>query len=142
MRKIACLAAVLALSTASCTDTKKLYPVSGRVTYHGSPASGAVVSFHPKVAAAVETPILGIVRDDGTFDLFCGALGKGAPPGDYDVRIEWKRVTSGKCIAGKCQRPQIGPDRLHGRYADPRHSRLHATVEAATNVLPPMELAE
>ena len=121
-----CVTAALVLACASCGNKDSIYPVSGKVTYKGSPASGAVVFFHRQGGDATkEPPIMGIVQEDGSFELVCGSLGKGAPPGDYDVLIEWKRV-AGK---GK-RRPQTGPDKLKGRYADRKHPLLHATVEA------------
>ena len=137
MRKgVICLAAALVLASASCGNKSSIYPVSGRVTYKGSPASGATVVFYRQGGDTMnEHMIMGIVQEDGSFELVCGPLGKGAPPGEYDVVIEWKQV-SGQ----REGRPQHGPDRLNGRYADPKQPVLHATVEAKTNNLPPFEL--
>ena len=84
-----------------------------------------------------EHMIMGIVQEDGSFELVCGSLGKGVPPGDYDVLIEWKPV-SGQSNG----RPQHGPDKLKGRYADPKHPVLHATVEAKATSLAAFELTE
>jgi hypothetical protein len=78
---------------------------------------------------------MGIVQEDGSFELVCGSQGKGAPPGDYDVFIEWKRVL-GQRKGG----PQHSPDRLQGRYANRKRPLLHATVEARDNRLAPFEL--
>jgi hypothetical protein len=124
--------AALTLACVSCGTGNNLYPVSGKVMYRGSPASGAVVTFcRPGDGPTDEPTIMGVVREDGTFELVCGSLGRGAPPGEYDVLIEWKRVT------GQGQRrPQMGPDRLKGRYADPSRPRLHAVVKPETNELP------
>ena len=137
MRKVIfCVTAALVLAGASCSNKDTIYPVSGQVTYKGAPASGAAVFFHRQGGDPIDEPtILGIVQADGSFELVCGPLGKGAPPGNYDVLIEWKRVTG----PGK-PRPQTGPDRLKGRYADPKRPLLHATVEARANHLPPFEL--
>lgn len=49
--------------------------------------------------------------------------------------IQWKQV-AGQKKGG----PKHGPDQLKGRYADPKHPLLHATVEARTNALPAFEL--
>ncbi|HTU23583.1 MAG TPA: hypothetical protein VMG10_36440 [Gemmataceae bacterium] len=137
MRKVVfCLTAALVLACSSCGNNKKIYPVSGKMTYNGSPASGAVVFFHRQGGDTMKEPtIMGIVQEDGSFELVCGPLGKGAPPGDYDVLVEWKRITG----RGK-RRPQAGPDILQGRYADPKRPLLHATVEARATNLPPFEL--
>jgi hypothetical protein len=131
-----CLTAVLALACTSCGNKNNVYPVSGKVMYNGSPASGATVFLHHKGGDAMnDHMIMGIVQDDGSFELVCGSLGKGAPPGEYDVLIEWKQVAD----QGN-GRPQRGPDRLKGRYADPKNPVLHATIEAKTNALPSFEL--
>jgi hypothetical protein len=128
--------AALALACGACGNDK-IYPVSGTVTYQGSPASGAVVFFHRQSGDPTTEPtVVGIVQEDGSFELVCGSLGKGAPPGVYNVLIEWKRVNG----EGK-QRPQTGPDKLKGRYADAKRPLLHATVEARATTLPPFELA-
>jgi hypothetical protein len=130
-----CTAAVLAC--AGCGGNG-LYPVSGKVTYQGEPAAGAVVHFRRAGADPVnEHAVMGIVQPDGSFALVCGHLGSGAPPGEYDVLIEWKRVT-GQGKGG----PQHGPDRLKGRYADPRRPMLQAVVRAERNVLPQFELTD
>ena len=83
-------------SALSCSRTT-IYPVSGKVTYKGSPASGAAVFFFRQGADSVNEPaIMSIVQDDGSFELVCGSLGKGALPGDYDVVIEWKTASQGE----------------------------------------------
>jgi len=133
-----CLSAALALACASCGNTERIYPVAGKVTYKGSPASGATVFLRRQGGDPLsEHMIMGIVQEDGSFELVCGSLGKGAPPGDYDVLIEWKRV-SGQSKG----RPQRGADKLTGRYADPKHPRFHAVVNAERNDLGSFELTE
>jgi hypothetical protein len=125
---VLCLAAALALTGASCGNRNNIYPVSGKVTYMGSPAAGAAVVFYRRGGDAInENLTMGIVQEDGTFQLVCGSLGNGAPPGEYDVVIEWKPV-SGQSKG----RPRHGPDRLKGRYADPKRPRLHAHGQGRT----------
>jgi hypothetical protein len=126
----------LALVCPACGSTNSIYPVSGRVTYKGAPASGATVCFSRQGGAGLnEHLIMGIVQEDGSFELVCGSLGKGAPVGEYDVLIEWKSVT------GQSKgRPQHGPDKLKGRYADPKNPRFRATIRAERNEVAPFEL--
>lgn len=138
---VGCLTLALGMASASCSSQddnhERIYPVSGKLTYNGSPASGAVVVFRRRGAQANRGPeIMGVVEGDGTFEIVSGPWGKGAPVGDYDVLVEWTRVTG----PGR-RRPQTGPDLLQGRYADPHHPLLHAKVEAEENQLPPFELA-
>jgi hypothetical protein len=131
-----CLPAILSLTCTSCGNRAKIYPVSGSITYQGLPAAGAAVFFYPHGGGLQYGPmIMGVVMPDGSFELSCGSLGKGAPPGEYDVVIEWKQraaIPNGR---------QGGmPDKLNGHYADPRHPLLHAKVEADANQLPPFDL--
>jgi len=138
MRRLAYPLAALTLASASCQRTDGLYPVSGRVTYRGVPAAGAAVFFNRRGGDPMaEHMVMGVVRDDGTFELVCGALGKGAPPGEYDVLIDW-RPAAGQGGG----RPRRGPDRLKGRFADPKHPRLRASVGREATAIPPIELAE
>jgi aspartokinase-like uncharacterized kinase len=85
----ACLVSVLVSTCASCSkqnNQEPVYPVVGKVTYNGSPASGAVVYFRRKSDIASKAPtIVGIVQNDGSFEMVSGPLGIGAPAGDYDV---------------------------------------------------------
>jgi hypothetical protein len=130
------LTAALALVGISCANKDNIYPVSGKVMNNGSPASGATVFFCRQGGDTInDHMIMGIVQEDGSFEVTCGSLGKGAPPGQYDVMIEWKPV-SGQRNGG----PQRGPDKFRGRYADPKNPLLHATVEGKTNELPPFML--
>jgi hypothetical protein len=129
---------LLALISVSCGSRNDIYPVSGKVTYKGSPASGAIVFFHRQGGDPMnEHMIMGIVQDDGSFELVCGSLGKGAPPGEYDITVEWKQV-SGQSNG----RPQHGPDKLNGRFADPKRPLFHATIKAERNDLASFDLSE
>lgn len=132
-----CQLAVLALAGASCSKNN-IYPVSGKVTYHGAPAAGAAVFFHrPGGDRMNDQAIMGIVQEDGSFELVSGPRGKGVPAGEYEVLIEWRKANG----QGK-GRPQRSPDVLNGRYADAKHPLLHATVEAKPTTLPPFELID
>jgi hypothetical protein len=127
--------AALALACGACGGNG-LYPVSGKVTFKGAPAAGAAVFFRRQGGDPMnEHLIMGLVQEDGSFDLVCGPLGKGAPPGAYDVLVEWRpppqqarhRARPGPGVRGK------GADRLKGRYADPKRPRLHAVVKREAN---------
>jgi hypothetical protein len=123
-----------------CGNSSGVYPVTGKVVYHGDPAVGATVTFVRKGAAdrTQELTPQGVVAEDGTFSL-ATPLGAGAPPGEYAVLVEWK-VGAGKA---KGRSPGLdAPDRFKRRYLDPERPLLTATVEAKTNTLPPFELSE
>ena len=139
MKKVfCCLTAILTLSCASCGNRNNLYPVAGKVTYKRSPAAGATVVFYRQNGDSMnEHLMMGVVQEDGSFELVCGSLGKGAPPGEYGVVIEWKEVSS-----QTRGRPQRGPDKLQGRYADRARPLLHATIKAERNDLAPFDLMD
>jgi hypothetical protein len=138
-----CVPAALALACCSCGNG--LAPVAGTVTYKGAPAAGATVHFRRAgVGPLNEQAVMGIVQGDGSFALVCGAAGPGAPPGDYDVFVEWRQ---GPALAAAARHSRGDPrrkppDRLKGRYADPKHPRLHAAIRAGANHLPPFELTD
>ncbi|HUY93448.1 MAG TPA: hypothetical protein VMV10_32275 [Pirellulales bacterium] len=137
-KAIHCAAMLLALTCASCrAKTNNIFPVTGKVTYNGAPAAGAAIFFYRKGAGLEEHMVMGVIQNDGSFELVCGPLGKGAPPGEYDVLVEWRPV-----VAQRNGNPQRGPDQLKGRYSDRSRPLLHATVEARANDLPPFDLTD
>jgi hypothetical protein len=127
----------LLLTCLGCGNSGGQFPVTGNVLYRGEPAAGATVTFLRKAAdSRKESPVQGVVREDGSFVL-AGPDGPGALPGDYVVLIEWKEG-AGKT---KGRAPALSaPDRLKGRYLDPINPVLTAKVEPSKNELPPFEL--
>ena len=128
--------ATLALACSSCGQSPKLYVVNGKVTVNGIPAAGAAVIFQRQgVDLMNEQTVMGVVREDGAFSLVCGPYGEGAPPGEYDVFIEWRHR------AERAKGP-MGTDRLKGHYADRKHPRLHAVINPEPTDLPPFDLTD
>jgi hypothetical protein len=142
MKKLSmmCLVTTLALACGSCGNSHNLYPVSGKVLYRGRPAVNAVVFLRrPGAEPLNQQAIMGIVQEDGSFALVCESFGNGAPPGEYDVLIEWKHDAK-RTRTGANAKPSL--DRLKGRYADPKHPRFQVTIKAQRNELPPFELTD
>ena len=79
MRKTTYLCTTFVFFACSACSNTPLHPVSGKVTYKGAPAAGATVCFQ-RHADVSEHIIMGTVREDGSFELTCGTLRKGAPP--------------------------------------------------------------
>ena len=123
---------------------KKLYPVTGKLTYQNRPAVGAMVIFHPK---GDKTPQAirpsGLVKEDGTYTLFSGPgdEGKGASAGEYEVAVTWDAPPKGPAggMGGGGEQKLTG-DQLGGRYRDPATSGLKATINAGPTEIPAFEL--
>ena len=142
----------LILSCAGCGNSAGLSPVDGKVFYKGEPAAGARLYFHRTDADASHGPVPSAeVAEDGGFQVTCGDLGSGAPPGTYNVLVEWREGplrTHRADLAKKVGKDAVkgrkfelkADDRLHGRYLDPGHPKLHAEVKLGSTSLPPFEL--
>ena len=136
---------VIALLTASCAGAQgeKVYPVDGKVVFHGQPAAGAIVRFQPELSEqgnrldAVEP--VGIVGEDGSFRLSSFGKHDGAPPGVYVVTITWPDRSPLPAKTGIKPKKGVHPDRLEGRYSLNK-SPLRAEVKKGENSLPPYEV--
>jgi hypothetical protein len=134
-RRLAPWAALgLALAGCSRSDRIPVYPVHGKVRVGGEPAAEAFVEFHPAEGNPAPAWIVGQVDGEGNFALSTYVSGDGAPEGEYIVTITWKK-------RGGPLNEFSGPDRLKGRYADPKTSKLRFRVEKKSlNEVPPYDL--
>jgi hypothetical protein len=132
---------VLALS--ACGAGNNLHETTGKVTYKGQPAVGAIVYFNQKGAdPKTAHTASGVVGPDGTYKLETGNLGEGAAPGQYTVLIRWpvedakdpKRVVS--------RNDTNTPDRLKRKYFNSDKPLLEATITTGKNVIPTFELTD
>ncbi len=150
---LAAAATACGLAAAGCGNSAGLVPVSGKVTYKGEAASGAVVYFQRQSdTSSSRKPVpFGIVQSDGSFSLSSDDLGNGALPGTYTVLVEWRDATESGVVPvqGKGQtnlvkrsRIHAGPDRLKGRYFDISKPLLQAEVKPGSNQLAPFELTD
>jgi hypothetical protein len=156
MRRRSFLVMAVAMSStalAGCGNPAGFYPVSGKVTYRGEPAAGAVVYFHRQMEPGSKSESIpyGIVEDDGSFELASDDIGNGARPGPYLVLVEWRdgsgdrvdvKTRKGKPQQVKRVRLRAGTDRLKGRYFDISKPLLRAEVKAERNQVPPFELTD
>ena len=125
---------------ASCQPNKPFFPVQGQVFVAGKPAEGALVVFHP--VESQDPRALrpsGIVKEDGSFTLkcydpqTCPTPTDGAPAGEYLVTVNW-------IPSNYAEYRNVLPDKLQGRYSDPKSSGLRATVKGEPNDLPAFQL--
>ena len=103
-----------------------IYPVEGIVVWQdGSPArelEGASLTFE---LPEKQTNSVGVVKNDGTFELMTAAPGDGALAGDYTVVISERRQSAGGTM--------LAPTVADIRYADRSSSDLKATVKPIRN---------
>jgi len=135
--------ALVALGSSSCGGGKRFYPVHGRVTVNGKPAEGVSIVLY-LVDDTDRRPIQpsAIVQADGSFELKTFVLDDrtlkdGAPAGQYQVSCVWYPPDLQKYVNAMLPLP----DRLHGKYSDPKTSGLKAEVLEQPTELPPFELA-
>jgi hypothetical protein len=141
MRTFPRLATVLVLAGAtvmlsSCGDRKSVYPMRGRVLdAQGKPLAGASLIFHPLDAAPDDVRHKPATTTDkeGQFTLTTYTENDGAPAGEYAVTIEWRPIPRSPMEPEK-------PDRLNGKYRDPKTTPFRATVKSGTNELEPFRL--
>jgi hypothetical protein len=138
---------VLVLSVlliSSCSSSKGLRPVRGKVLYRGNPIQGALVVFHPKGSDDINTQRpSGLTASDGSFSLSTGRE-EGAAEGDYVVTVVWLKEPeppAGKKFISTEPGGADPVDQLQGRYADRTRSKLAARVDKKeSNNLEPFRL--
>lgn len=110
-------------------------PVSGKVLHKKQPAEGAIVVFH-KVGTNERKAIKPFAQTtaDGTFQINYYNRGDGAPKGEYRATVVWPTPPPDHS-------PDLpGPDRLRGRYADPKTSKWRIKVDDKPLELEPFEI--
>ncbi|MFO0890638.1 MAG: hypothetical protein U0790_16025 [Isosphaeraceae bacterium] len=114
-----------------------VYPVKGKVTFEGEPASGAFVVFHPKSAAAPggegQRPSAQ-VKPDGSFEVTTRSQADGAPAGDYAVTVQWNKLVK----QGSDATP--GPNVIPPDYTKPDTTPIKVSVKQSSNELNPFEI--
>jgi hypothetical protein len=133
--------AALLLAVVGCSGHNGVYPVTGKIFYRGTPATGAIVVFHP---VGDDSPMAlrpsGVVDAQGEFHLTTHRPKDGAPEGVYSVAIYWPEVAvieeRGMRGAGESRG---AADRFRGVYR-PGQSQLTATVQPKVNVIESFQL--
>jgi hypothetical protein len=109
-------------------NRKTVHPVRGKALFEGTPAPGAVITFHLIEQDGKRFSRAGdaMAEADGTFALSTYVANDGAPAGEYAVTVVWW-----KPLVDAEGKP--GPNLLPERYAKPETTPLRATVKAGTN---------
>lgn len=127
-----CLVVGLVSGCGRGENLPSLHRVSGKVVIDENPADRAVITFYVLKGDGYTAQSFAETGPDGTFRVFTRNKDDGAPAGGYAVTVVLpdSSQTDG----------EAGPDRLEGRYADPRTSKLKVTVQERENQLPTFEL--
>ncbi|MBM3999403.1 MAG: carboxypeptidase regulatory-like domain-containing protein [Planctomycetes bacterium] len=120
---------ILAAACCACSgdksNRKETYPLTGTVLVDGQPAADLkVVLVDDKgVDAANPTVSLAYTDASGKFAVSTYDQGDGVPPGDYTLTFEWGQLNMLSMEYG-------GPDKLKGKYSDPKTSTIKVKVES------------
>lgn len=131
------LAFVLAAVGCGKSDAPRIktYPITGKVSFKGTPPVGAQVVLHPVSSSGPDDiSSAGKVKDDGTFSITTYADGDGAPPGEYAATVVWFKVQEDEVGGGR------GPNVLPPEYADPKTTPVKVTVAQSPTEVPPIEI--
>jgi len=123
-----CAAALLTLvALAGCAESfPDTIRVRGTVTHQGKPVAGTI-TFHPAAppGGQLYRPAVGVLAEDGTYQLQSFRHGDGIMPGEYAVVIE---SYEGGPSADEPYRPRNWL--IPQKYGNPATSGLRATIPA------------
>lgn len=119
-----CLLNLSACSNQEEPYRKATYPLKGQVFVDGKVPDSpiAVKCFHMKGMDKVNPTVSSAFTDkDGTFAISTYEKGDGIPPGEYTLTFYWGKRNVVAASYG-------GPDKLKGKYRDPKKSEFKVTV--------------
>lgn len=126
---LACFAIILGCSSPADTSNRPAtVPVTGTVTYNGSPLEGATVAFLPKKPG--DPGASGRTDASGKFSLTAFEPGDGAVPGSYLVTVTKTEAQGGGEAQDDSEAPVTAPKSLiPEKYNNPQGSGLTADVK-------------
>lgn len=111
-----------------------VHPAQGKITFKGQPTHGAMVTLHPKGAAADLPKPRATVDQSGAFKISTFAPGDGAPEGDYVVTVFWyKPIKNGPDVSP-------GPNVIPVKYTKPESTDIVVKIAAGQNDIPAIQL--
>jgi hypothetical protein len=136
LRRLTLLAALLATLPSCGNGRKACYRVSGELFVDGKPAPDAFIYLHPVDGSEDPKSVrpFGQADENGAFALSSYVTGDGAPAGEYIVTFDWRERS------GMFKQNFDGPDRLKGKYRDPKTSQFQLTIKKKENQLPRYDL--
>lgn len=107
-------------------NRKETFPLTGQVYVDGEvPDSPITVKCHPVGGMDKQNPTVSsaFTEEDGKFSISTYEKSDGIPAGDYILTFYWGKRNLVSMGYG-------GPDKLKGRYKDPKTSKIRVTVKA------------
>jgi hypothetical protein len=126
-----------AVATVGCAKrtTIETYPVTGKISVSGKPASYAKLTFWP-VSESTDYMLSVSADQDGNFELLARKPPDGASMVKYDVTVSW-RIPANPTAAND---PDYGPELLPLKFRNPKTSGLSVEVESEADELKPIEI--
>jgi hypothetical protein len=113
-----------------CSSPSALYPVTGTVTVDGKPAARVLVLFYlVNDPSPYPSPASALTDESGAFALTTAKQSDGAVAGDYAVVCHWYNTR----FQADGEPVYSGPDKLAGRYANPKTTPLRVTIHPGHN---------
>lgn len=116
---------------AGCSgSTIKTVPAKGTIkTAQGEACGNALVVFHPIEKSRLNDPKPVATTDTlGGFVLRTFTMDDGALPGEYGVTVVWPGEQGEKTFSLSGEGNSAGPDRLRGKYGNPKEPLLKVTI--------------
>jgi hypothetical protein len=108
-------------------NRKATFPVTGKLTVDGAaPSSPVKIECHDVKGMDKENPTFSraMTAGEGAFFLSTYVTADGVPEGDYVLTFEWVEWNAFSNNYG-------GPDKLNGRYKDPKTSKVALKVDGS-----------
>ena len=116
---------------AGCSGSAvKTVPAKGTIkTAQGEACANALIVFHPLEKSRLNDPKPVATADaSGGFVLRTFAMDDGAVPGEYGVTVVWPGDQGEKTLSLSGEGNSAGPDRLRGKYGNPKQPLLKVTI--------------
>jgi hypothetical protein len=126
-------AVILGLAVALCSCSKDaplpepVSSITGEVYVDGNPAESVSVNCLPRIDEKGQRGASTLTAADGTFRFTSFENGDGLPEADYVLTFFWGTMNL------NAMRYE-GPDKLKGRYGDPKASQFQVTVQHGSNI--------
>ena len=134
------IAAAIGCSKSRDSNQLPVFPVTGHLSVNGQTPNGAFVVLHPKngTGTAPNGEVVhprAVVKPDGSFVIGTYGADDGAPPGEYSMTIEWRKI-----VRSSDGSPVLGPNVVPVKYARPQSSPVSIMIAEKSNELDPIKV--